>query len=90
MCRKLEKRRDGRDRYKTSLTVDAMGLYCPMPIVKLKVGLHEIKINDVIRILADDPEFEEDVKQWCLTTGNTLLSLEKDNGVITAFIKKTV
>lgn len=72
-----------------STTIDALGLYCPMPIVKLKIGLHETGKNEVIKILAYDPDFEEDVKQWCIDTGNILLYQEKDGGIIKAFVKKS-
>lgn len=77
------------DRLKTSMTVDALGLYCPMPIVKLKVGLHEIGKNEILEILADDPGFEEDVKQWCSNTGNTLLHIDKNGDIIKVFVKNT-
>lgn len=74
---------------KTSLSIDAVGLYCPMPIVKLKLGLEEIDPNMVVELLADDPGVEEDLVQWCSTTGNTLLSINKDDDVFIAHIKKT-
>ncbi len=83
------KKENNNKKYKTSLSIDAVGLYCPMPIVKLKLGLEEIDANKIIELLADDPSFEEDVAQWCHTTGNTLLSIDKDKDIIIAYIKKT-
>ena len=74
---------------KTSLSIDAVGLYCPMPIVKLKLGLEETNTNEIVELLSHDPGFEEDVTQWCSTTGNTLLSIDRDEDIITAYIKKT-
>ena len=78
-----------RKKLKASLSIDAVGLYCPMPIVKLKLGLEEINTNEAVELLSDDPGFEEDVEQWCCTTGNTLLSIDKDEDIIIAYIKKT-
>ncbi len=75
--------------YKASLSIDAVGLYCPMPIVKLKLGLEEIGTNMVVELLADDPSVEEDLVQWCSTTGNTLLSMDREKDVFIAHIKKT-
>jgi TusA-related sulfurtransferase len=83
------KKENNNKKYKTSLSIDAVGLYCPMPIVKLKLGLEEIEANKIIELLADDPGFEEDVAQWCHTTGNILLSIDKDKDIIIAYIQKT-
>ena len=71
------------------MSIDAVGLYCPMPIVKLKLGLEEKKTDEIVELLSDDPGFEEDVAQWCYTTGSTLLSIDKDEDIITAYTKKT-
>jgi len=76
-------------KFKPSLSIDAVGLYCPMPIVKLKLGLEEINANEVVELLSDDPGVEEDLVQWCYATGNTLLSIDKDGDVFIAYIKKT-
>ncbi len=75
--------------FRVSFIIDTLGLYCPMPIIKLKMGLQQIKDNEIIKILSDDPDFEEDLKQWCHTTGNTFLSLKKNNDILTAFVEKT-
>lgn len=74
---------------KTSLSIDAVGLYCPMPIVKLKLGLEETNTNEIVELLSDDPGVEEDLVQWCYATGNTLLSVGKEKDIFTAYIKKT-
>lgn len=74
---------------KLSLSIDAVGLYCPMPIVKLKLGLEETNTNEMVELLSDDPGFQEDLVQWCYATGNTLLSVDKEKDIFTAYIKKT-
>jgi TusA-related sulfurtransferase len=74
---------------KISLSMDAVGLYCPMPIVKLKLGLEEVRTDEIVELLADDPGVEEDLVQWCYATGNTLLSVGKEKDIFTAYIKKT-
>ena len=38
--------------------------------------------------MVNDPGFMEDVKSWCKTTGNILVSLDKEGKTITAVIKK--
>jgi len=74
---------------KTSLSIDAVGLYCPMPIVKLKLGLEETNTDEIVELLSNDSGVEDDLVQWCYATGNTLLSVDKKEDIFTAYIKKT-
>lgn len=74
---------------KISITIDATGLYCPAPMAMLKTELEEMKNSEIVEIIADDPNFEEDLPKWCNSTGNKLLFLKKDEkGIISGFIKK--
>lgn len=70
-------------------TVDAVGLFCPMPVVKLKLAMEKVGLNQVIGLLADDPGVLEDLPAWCRETNNKLLSLSKNqSGVFIAYIEK--
>uniref|UniRef100_A0A7C4Y5G4 UPF0033 domain-containing protein n=1 Tax=candidate division WOR-3 bacterium TaxID=2052148 RepID=A0A7C4Y5G4_UNCW3 len=69
-------------------TIDASGLSCPLPIVKLSQGIKEIGIGEVIEIIATDQSFIPDVEAWCRKTGNTLLEIKNEEEKIRAFIKK--
>ncbi len=71
-------------------TVDACGLQCPGPILKLYNKTKEIQPGDVITVQATDFGFTSDVKAWADRTGNRLLSVDSANGVITAKIQKGV
>lgn len=74
---------------KVALTVDAVGLFCPMPIVKLTVALGRVNPTQVVEVLADDPGFEEDVTSWCQETHNELLWLTKEKeDTSIAYVKK--
>jgi TusA-related sulfurtransferase len=86
---KSMKKENKNKRLKPSLSIDAIGLYCPMPIVKLKLGLEETNTNEMVELLSDYPGVEEDLVQWCYATGNTLLSVDKEKDIFTAYIKKT-
>jgi|YNPNPStandDraft_1061719.scaffolds.fasta_scaffold00506_20 tRNA 2-thiouridine synthesizing protein A len=71
------------------VAVDARGLFCPLPIVKLKLALEKVPSGDAVEILADDPGFPEDVVSWCEETGNDLLSLRPEgNGAFVACVRK--
>jgi len=68
--------------------IDACGLQCPGPILKLKNSIEEIKEGEVIKIIATDPGFYKDVKAWASVTGNELIEINNNGKEISAVIKK--
>jgi peroxiredoxin family protein/rhodanese-related sulfurtransferase/TusA-related sulfurtransferase len=71
-----------------TLEVDACGLQCPGPVLKLKEEIDRIQPGEQIRQTATDPGFMKDVESWCKLTGNKLVSVESNKGKITAVIEK--
>lgn len=70
-------------------TVDATGLFCPMPVVKLKLELEKVELNQVVELLADDPGIVEDLPAWCEGTNNKLLSIKRnEKGIFVAYVEK--
>ena len=82
---------DGSPRAPQSNTVhilDACGLQCPGPILKLKQELDAMTSGDLLKVLATDPGFNRDVQSWCNLTGNQLVSISSKDGKIEAVIEK--
>jgi tRNA 2-thiouridine synthesizing protein A len=73
---------------KVEKTLDAIGLYCPVPILKTREGIEELSKGQVLEILADDPAAEEDIERWAKRTGNEVLLIEKENGRLRILVKK--
>lgn len=73
---------------KKEISVDACGLQCPGPILKLKAEIDKVNYGDIIEIKASDPGFYNDIMAWARTTGNKLLNIESNKGIITAIIEK--
>jgi len=71
-----------------SLTVDACGLQCPGPIVQVYKNMEQLKDGDILEVKATDPGFKKDIASWSSKTGNTLLNINEDAGVISAHIQK--
>lgn len=69
------------------ITVDAKGLSCPGPITRLVKAYRTAKNGDLIEVLATDPGFIPDVKAWVEKTGNELVELKEEGGVIRAVIR---
>ena len=73
-----------------SLQLDACGLQCPGPIMAVFNAVKTMNANEVLEVKATDPAFQEDIKTWCKSTGNTLLEVAYEKGAFTAKIKKEI
>ena len=70
------------------LKIDACGLSCPGPIMKLSENMSELNNGEILEITSTDKGFYSDVEAWCESTGNTLLSLNNIDKKIVATIQK--
>jgi TusA-related sulfurtransferase len=68
--------------------LDCVGLYCPMPIAMTKEEIEKIGIGQVLKVVADDPAAEEDIKRWAKHTEHQIVKFEKEGPVLTFFIKR--
>jgi len=71
-----------------TITVDACGLQCPGPVIKLYEAMLEAKEGDVINIIATDPGFFADASAWCGRTKNTYLKGETTQEGFSVWIRK--
>ncbi len=56
------------------IKVDATGLQCPGPIMKLSEALKKANIGDTIEITSTDHGFTQDVEGFCKRTGNLFIN----------------
>lgn len=70
------------------LKLDACGMQCPGPILKIANEIKNIETGSSIEITTTDAGFSADIKSWCDSTGNTLLNLTKEDKIIKALIQK--
>ena len=68
--------------------LDLRGLFCPTPLVYLSRELNKIKTGERLKIIADAPNFDKDLKIWSHQTGNKLISLEKKGKDYIAIIER--
>jgi len=71
------------------LEIDASGLSCPGPIMKLAKAMSTLAKGDIVRIVATDFEFVSDVKTWCQRKGHQLLSVDSHDSQISIELQKT-
>lgn len=74
---------------KADVTLDCVGLYCPMPIYQTAKKIKELKPGQVLEVLADDEGIKADMPAWCRTTGNELLGIEEDAEGYKAYVRKS-
>jgi cysteine desulfurase len=58
---------------RVSLTIDARGLLCPIPIIELAKRIKEVAVGGVVEVLSDDPAARADVPAWCRMRGHDYL-----------------
>jgi tRNA 2-thiouridine synthesizing protein A len=60
------------------LEVDARGLLCPLPILRLARAFRGAPVGTVALLLATDPAAVKDVDAFCRENGHELLSSESE------------
>jgi TusA-related sulfurtransferase len=69
--------------------IDCLGLFCPMPILKVREAMIPLTPGQVLEMLSDDPASEADMKSWTTRTGHELLAIERDGAVFRFLVRKT-
>ena len=73
---------------KVDLSVDAKGLSCPMPIVKVKKGMAQMESGQVVELQATDKGSMADIKAWADSTGHQYLGSLQEEGVFKHYLRK--
>lgn len=69
--------------------LDAIGLLCPLPVLKLRKRLKALSPGDQIRLLADDPAAIVDVPHFCNESGHVLVEASDQGGTLTFLVEKS-
>ena len=76
------------DEIKPDLVMDLKGLACPMPVIKVSQQIKKMQIGQIIAAETTDPGAHADFPAWAKSTGNEILSTQKNEKVSTFYIKK--
>jgi len=68
--------------------VDACGMQCPGPILKMKQAMDRLADSQRLEIRATDAGFPRDAEAWCRTTGNRFIGQRSENGIHIVEIEK--
>lgn len=61
--------------------LDAKGLRCPQPILKIATMIPKLSSGDILEVEADCSTFEGDVRRWCDRMKKSLISAVSNAGV---------
>jgi tRNA 2-thiouridine synthesizing protein A len=70
------------------LELDLKGLLCPLPMVKVSQNITKVEVGGVIRAVATDPGSMADIPAWAKSTGNEVLSAEKEGAEFVFYVKR--
>ena len=68
--------------------LDATGLKCPLPVLKLRKALESLSVGEKIILYADDPVAPLDVEHFCKTAGHDLLEANQNEGFVEFMVSK--
>lgn len=73
----------------TVVRVDACGIQCPGPILKLKKSIEPLLPGELIEVRSTDAGFPHDAESWCLSTGNKFIEKRTEKGIHYVLIEKS-
>lgn len=73
---------------RVDLELDATGLMCPLPLLRLKKALQSLEGGQVVRVLATDPASVLDFGVFLEQMGHEMLERTEETGVYCYLIRK--
>lgn len=73
---------------KPNKTLDCLGLYCPEPVFKTRMELDEMRVGEILEIMADDPAAEGDIRTLAKHLGHEIIAVTKEDNTVKILIKK--
>jgi tRNA 2-thiouridine synthesizing protein A len=70
------------------LELDARGLMCPLPLLRLKKALQGLEGGQIVRVIATDPAAVLDFGVFVEQAGHSLLSTDQDAELLCFLIRK--
>ncbi|HEY8218787.1 MAG TPA: sulfurtransferase TusA family protein [Methylobacter sp.] len=71
-----------------NLEVDASGLNCPLPLLRLKKALMDMDSGDIVKVIATDPAAHLDFGVYSDQTGHQIIHLIKESNMQIFYFKK--
>ena len=76
------------DQIKPNRNLDCVGLYCPEPVFRTRQELDKLAVDQVLKVVADDPAAEEDIPRLVKRLEQQLVEMRKEKDQFHFIIKK--
>jgi tRNA 2-thiouridine synthesizing protein A len=64
----------------SSLVLDTKGTLCPLPVLRTSQAIKQVRVGEVLEVLATDPGSKPDLTAWARMTGNELVDATEEPG----------
>lgn len=78
----------GKESNTSDRTLDAIGLLCPLPVLRARKVLAGMRPGERLRVEATDPMAAIDIPHLCQQDGHTLIAKRTDDGVLRFWIER--
>jgi tRNA 2-thiouridine synthesizing protein A len=79
----------GMDMRQAVSRVDARGLVCPMPTIRLGQAIRKVELGDLVEMWTDDPGSKENMAAWCKNTGHELVDEYADETTFKYVVRRS-
>ncbi len=77
------------DSRQTANQVDARGLVCPMPTIRLGQAIRKVEVDQLVEVWTDDPGSEENMAAWCKNTGHELVEQSSEDSTFRYVVRRS-
>jgi TusA-related sulfurtransferase len=77
------------DTIRPDRSIDCIGLFCPMPIVRTRDAIRGMTVGQVLEMRSDDPGSDPDMKMWAQRSGHDLVEVSREGAVFRFLVRKT-
>ena len=69
-------------------SINVCGEVCPMPVLRTKNALEEMKSGEILEVITDYPPSKENIQRFVVSQGNEVLKVDEQAEIIKLFIEK--
>lgn len=69
-------------------TLDVCGEVCPMPVVRTRDALEQMKSGETLEVIVDYPPSKENVHRFATNSGHKIVDVSEDGELIKILIQK--
>jgi len=77
------------DTTRTGGQVDARGLVCPMPTIRLGQAIRKVEVGQLVEVWTDDPGSKQNMAAWCKNTGHELVEQSSQDSTFRYLVRRS-